>query len=481
MKLASKIAGNTFIQVIARIISGGIGVVIVGILTRYLGSEQFGYYTTIFAYLFFFASFADLGLYLIIVSDLNKQEKRSDFFASLFLLRILTALGILLFANFLAYLLPYNQEIKYGIKIASIATFFSLLIQVQSAYFQVNLKTKIISIAEVAGKVLLLLFTFLIVYNRLGFSYVIWSVSVALFIQFIISYLNISEIRRIGVDYIKKIWIYSLSLWRKIFDKVWPIALSQIFVLIYFKMDTIFLSLLRPQDVAQQEVGIYGAAYKVLEVLIAFVPLFMGVSIPVLSRFWKEKDMSGFQNMYQRIFDSLSFVTLPMVAGGMVLAGDIISLLAPGFTDSDKILMILMLATGVIFFTHLPTYTIIVLDRQKDMLKIYSLAAALALILYISLIPFYSYWAAAWITVLVESIVFVFTYKKVTQDIMYHLKMNIFWKALVSSMFMGISLYFLRLNVFIEIVLGSIFYFIFMYAVKGISQDMIMILFRRKL
>ena len=52
MSLTKKIALNTAIHTIGKFGASFIGIFVVAILTRYLGVEGYGAYTTIFAYLF---------------------------------------------------------------------------------------------------------------------------------------------------------------------------------------------------------------------------------------------------------------------------------------------------------------------------------------------------------------------------------------------------------------------------------------------
>ena len=52
--LGRKIAYNSVISAGARIIGLALSLIIIGLLTRYLGQDGFGYYSTVLAFLFFF-------------------------------------------------------------------------------------------------------------------------------------------------------------------------------------------------------------------------------------------------------------------------------------------------------------------------------------------------------------------------------------------------------------------------------------------
>ena len=60
MSYTRKIAHNTIIQMIGKGVSTVIGVVVIGMLTRYLGEGGFGQYTTIMAFLQLFGVLVDM-------------------------------------------------------------------------------------------------------------------------------------------------------------------------------------------------------------------------------------------------------------------------------------------------------------------------------------------------------------------------------------------------------------------------------------
>jgi O-antigen/teichoic acid export membrane protein len=178
--------------------------------------------------------------------------------------------------------------------------------------------------------------------------------------------------------------------------------------------------------------------------------------------------------MYQSVFDVFSIITWPIVMGGIVLATPIMHLLAPGFEQSDDIMRVLMIATGIIFFAHLPTFVVITLGEQRRMLKAYAWAAIIAIVLYVVLIPVFSYWAAAWITVLVESLVLFMAWHRVRQVTQYNIKWKTFNKSLLSSLLMAGSLWLmLDWNLFLLLIIGASIYIFLMFMFKVITGQMI--------
>src|SRR3989344_7603044 len=107
MSLTRTIAHNTIIQIIGKGAGLAFSILTLGILTRYLGPTQFGYYTTAFAFLQIFGILIDFGLQMItaqLISDPNEDE--SIMLSNIFTLRLLSAL-IFFIAPVIAIFFPY--------------------------------------------------------------------------------------------------------------------------------------------------------------------------------------------------------------------------------------------------------------------------------------------------------------------------------------------------------------------------------------
>lgn len=89
--------------------------------------------------------------------------------------------------------------------------------------------------------------------------------------------------------------------WTLIMKTTWPIALTIALNLIYFKGDILIMSLVR----SQAEVGIYGAPYRVLEVLINIIYLFLGLLLPIFAAAASIHNYQKIKNTLQGSFDFL--------------------------------------------------------------------------------------------------------------------------------------------------------------------------------
>ena len=121
MKLSTKVAYNTIIQVISKIFATILGLIAVAIITRYLGQVGFGEYTTVVTFLSFFAILADLGLTLVTVQMISRPNiDQNKILGNLLALRLVSAVIFLAFAPLVAIFFPYSNIIKIGIAITTL-------------------------------------------------------------------------------------------------------------------------------------------------------------------------------------------------------------------------------------------------------------------------------------------------------------------------------------------------------------------------
>jgi O-antigen/teichoic acid export membrane protein len=393
MSLTRKVAYNTTFQFIGKIVSTLIGVVIVGLITRHFGQAGYGQYTTALAFVQFFAVIVDLGLYLTLIQEIsNPAVDEHKAIGNVFTIRLISALVFFVLAPLIALFFPYAPIVKQGIVLMSISFFFYTLAQVLIAIFQKNLRMDRIIVTEVIGRIAFLATVILTVVTNQGLLWIIFGNIVFNLIYFLIIFFLS---RGYTTFHLEIDWPY----WKKIWQRAWPIALTSLLTLVYFKADTVILSVFR----SESEVGIYGATYKVLEIIGTFPHMFLGLVLPVLTTAYLTNNRERFKRIYQKVFDFFLIISIPLIVGASFLADRVMVLIAgPEFLVSGAVLKILIWATAIIFFGSLFGYIILAIDKQKKMIPYYIITALLSLVLYFALIPEFSYWAAAGITVFIE-------------------------------------------------------------------------------
>ncbi|MBI4090942.1 MAG: flippase [Candidatus Komeilibacteria bacterium] len=434
---ARKIFTNTMGQAVLRFIEVLLGVVTLGLITRYLGQSGFGQYTTINAILQLFIVIIDFGLYLTLLREIsaNPVERTEYITNNIFTMRLMSSAALLLLAIVSISFTPYPAEIKWGVLSLSFAYLSVSLTATLTALFQKYLQMVKVAALNAGTKVLMLGMVSVVIWLHGGLQSILVGSSIVAAIAFgILWYL----VRRLPGNLHLRIHI-DLPYWREIISKAWPIAATTALNLIYFKADTIVLSMFR----GPEEVGLYGAGYRVLEIMVSFPHMFMGLVLPVLTAAWIARDGSRVDRIWQRAFLFFTLMTFPLMTGALILGVPVMKLIAGSeFAESGNVLKVLVLATAAIFFGTLGNYIVLVLEQQRKLIKFFLLNAALSLAGYLIFIPKYSYWGAAWITVGSECFIVLAAWIVIRP----HLKLTVPWgataKIALASVFMAVFAYF---------------------------------------
>lgn len=468
--LTRQVAHNMIYQMVGKILSTALGLVALGMMTRYLDPEGFGGYTTIIAFLQFFGILVDFGLILTTVQMVSEpQANINKIVSNIFTLRFFSALVFLGLAPITVLFFPYSTPIKIGVAITTFSFLFIALNQILIGIFQKNLRMDKVALAENAGRLVLIVGIALTIHFNKGLLAIMTAVIFGSFANFLLNFLFSLKYVRIKPE-------FDLSLWKEIFRRSWPIGLSIVFNLIYLRADVIILSIFR----SQTEVGLYGAAYRVLDVLTTFPMMFVGLLLPVFTATWAEKNLERFKRIMQKAFDFLVIIVVPIIFGALFLGERIMTLIAgSNFLLSGTILKILILAAGMIFIGTLFGHIIVAIQKQRLMIWGYALVAFLSLISYLIFIPRYSYWGAAWVTVFSEGLVALLTFLVVFRTTRLFPSGKIIAKSLLASALMSLLIYFLKeINLLVIIVGAGAFYFVVLYFLKGYTKETLIEIFK---
>jgi O-antigen/teichoic acid export membrane protein len=478
MSLSSKIAHNTIIQLVGKFLSTALGLISLAMMTRYLGRAGFGEYTAVINFLSFFAIIADLGLTLVTVQMISipgVDEKKV--LNNLFGLRLVSIILFIGLAPLIALLLPYSLAVKTGILIAAASFLFPALSQVLIGLFQKKLRMDKAVIAENVSRVVLIAGIYLSIKFNYGLNGILWASVISAASNFLISYLLALKYIGLKPSFDKKIWSDTIS-------KSWPLAITIVLNLLYLKTDTLILSLVKTPS----EVGLYGAAYRIIDVLSTLPFMFAGIILPLLTAYWFEQKKDLFYTTLQKSFDLMALMSLPIIAGALILARPIVVLVAGAeFAPSGLILKILIFAILAIFLGCMFAHAVVAIDKQKRMIKYYLFVSISSVLLYLILIPKFSYLGAAAATVYSELAIALLSAYVVWHQTKFIPNFKIVSKSIIASVLMGLFLYLIPSHYFynwswliISTVLSCIVYFAILYLLKGITKNDLQILLNKK-
>lgn len=400
-----KLAKNGLIQLAGRVVGMIVGLVTVMLATRALGDSAYGQFTNAFTFLAILGSLADMGFTLTTVQLLaEKDANESRILSTAFTARCLSGVVLFLLAIPVAGWMGYDETTQLAIRIGTLSFFCMVGAQMLLGVFQKHLAMTKPSIVEAVSRIVVLVGVWLATQSIATPATIMLAFlagNIALF------FANIHFARQL-VPFGFGIHTPTLRLF---FSRSWPMALSILFNLIYLKGDIVFLHLFgRPLA----EIGHYGAAYKVLDVIAVLPSIVMGLLLPRLTHAWSQKNHQGFAHDLQQAVNIFFFMAIPLLFGGAVLATPIMTLVSgPEFTVAGPYLAVLLLANTAVFFGILFGHAVVALGKQKAILPAYALTALLTTVLYYALIPRFGAMGAAWATVFSEAFIFLCTYAMV--------------------------------------------------------------------
>ncbi|MFA6047396.1 MAG: flippase [Parcubacteria group bacterium] len=472
MKVARKIAYNVAASTVCKILSTVLALVSIGIITRYLGQKGFGDYATVLAFFSLFAALSDLGLYSISTREISREgADETKIMGNMFSLRILSSLVVLILAPAIVYFFPYSPEVKGGIIIAAGSYVFSCAYQILNGVFQKNLAMDKVAFSETLGKALQVILVIMAVKYDLGFVWIIW----ALFFYMVFSFALVFWWSR---RYIKIRPQFDFSYWKKFLKESYPIGIAAVISFLYFKMDTILLSVMR----SSSDVGIYNAAYKVVENITFFPGMIMGLIFPIMSHSIFT-DKARFLEISNKTFKVFFLVVVPLIVGTLFLSEGVINLIGgAGFTESSAVLEILVFSLALIFFGNFYNSILIAGNLQKKLMFVLGAAAVFNFsINYFFAIPQFSYTGAAVVSVMTQLIVTGGTFYLAAKELKYLPSMESVGAIILSGLAMAASLYVLRgQNFFLAGFLSVVVYAFFLWLFKAIKTEEITSIISRR-
>lgn len=404
MSLSRVIVSNTLAQVISKAIAVIFGIITTALLTNYLGPAGFGDYLFVLSYVAIFTGIADWGTVLISVREASRRhDEQTSIFINTLVLRFLLSLGAMLLGILLIFILPLNSSNNLQLqKLVLLASSLTLLMGLKNSFgiiFQTKLQLDKTAMTEFLSSLITLILTVLTIRVGGNLFFLINAIILANLVTVLTALYFARQMTSLNFEVS---WIMVKDLMVKALPMGGVLALFSI----YNRLDTLLLQMLK----GSTEVGVYGLAYRIYEVLILGAFYLTNSILPIMAA---EKNSGVFKKFYQRILDLLILGGIGVGALTFIFSPLAIRLLslsrAAQFEQSIFLLQILGLSLFFAYLNHLTGTTIVVLGEQKKYLLISLGALLFNLGTNLFFIPLYSFYAAAWITVGTEALVFLLT------------------------------------------------------------------------
>jgi O-antigen/teichoic acid export membrane protein len=467
--LSRSLMRNSVLQVGGKVLGTLFGLITFYFLLHFFGVEGYGFLTVAITYVSVFAIIVDFGLTLTttqMISEKGANEER--ILGNLLSLRIISAVLFLALAPLSALFIPEINQVFVLVCIFSAATFFGSVAQSFVGVFQKRISLTVPVLGETLNRTLVLVAIVLIglFHPTLALASVAFVLGGAA--QFAVMLFGTSRLVRLRPA-------FDAEVWKTFFIRSWPIGLSIFFNLIYLKGDIIFMSLL---GVSEENIGQYGSAYKVVDVMTVIPVTFMGLMLPLLAAAWSERSKGKFEKHLRDTFDVFSILAIPFAIGAILLGVPLMTFVKPDLILAGQILAVLGPAASIVFFNSLYGHVIVAINRQRMMTWAYLFVAVVATVLYVVYIPVYGAWAAAWVTVVAESLIGLLTFAVVTSVSKTLPSLRMFVRASLATALMAGAILILPLpHVILQILAGILVYALALTALGGPSPRSLFKLF----
>ncbi|MBX2986166.1 MAG: oligosaccharide flippase family protein [Bacteroidia bacterium] len=409
MSAIKKLAAQTLTYGLPNIVGRFINVLLVPLYTAYLSTAaDYGIVTIVFTLASFlnvvYTHGMETAFFNFARTEIGDKKSFATTFNSVLITGlILTGIGFV-FADSLAKVMDYENQTVIFRLLAGIL-FFDALAAIPFAWLRQQEKTKkyvlirLVGIFLNIGLNLLLIPGFLWAYSQgyIGFdpqphfiSYIFWSNLVSSACIFL---LLLPEVLKNRISIPK-------GLWRKMLAYALPLILVGLAGIVNETLDRILLKFLLPAGIADTEVGIYSAFYKISLVITLFIQSFRYAAEPFFFNHAKNENP---QKTYAQVMDYfvwicgfiliLTLVFLPLIA--KILIRNKVY-----FEDGRGITIVPLLLLANLFLGVYYNLSIWYKLSNKTMMGgvIASLGACITILLNILLIPKLGFVGSAWAT-----------------------------------------------------------------------------------
>lgn len=445
-------------------------IVLLYVLSRYLGAEGFGRFSFAFFYVTFFSSIAEFGLTPILIKYVNAYpEKAGEVQGKGIIIGLFfTCLAVLL-AWGGTFLLNYEADIRYLILITSLTLLISFrdvtFRWILEVPFRASLKMVYPAILGILSEFLGLASILFVVYKEGSIDaiitvYVLSSLP-GFFVLILLSVGSIRPSFRRG----------SISAYNIIQEAI-PIGLSNILSIIYLVIGSLILF----QFKGTKEVGYYALAFRLTTSLRIIPEAMMHSAFPLLLKSYLEEP-TQVKLIFKYAVKYGALLAFPLAMGTIVTASALAVLLGGNnFQMAAAALAIMIWATFLAFFNTILRFIFNAISLQRYNLLISVIMVTASVALSLLFIPKYGFIGASYALVFSEAIgLLIGLIIAMPYELM--LPIKVMGKYFLASIVMAVVMWFLPFLA-IQIPIGIFVYLIAALVVGGIEKEDILKLSR---
>ena len=268
------VARNSIYQLIFKVATVALSMVTFSLVARFLSVEQFGEFTLISTIFALLIGFSDLRIEQIVVREASNNAKKLPHLAfNASLTKLVFSLLVVGAAWVFVWFSNYSSVVKLGVVMASAGVLFNAIQVGFHAAIQHSLRAYLLTLAEVVAKVFVAGLVAIIFWlgmrgilsdvDALHSFVIVLLVASPLIVLLCYAYWSTKSIGY------KVSWTVDFAVAKSLLRQSWPLWIMGLLALIHYRADVLILSWLK----SEYDVGIYGLAYRVLDVTVTLPPL----------------------------------------------------------------------------------------------------------------------------------------------------------------------------------------------------------------
>ena len=354
----------------AYMLSLGLSLVSVPFMIRHLGSVDYGYFVTVSSIVFIIGGITEAGLTYAGIREVSTLEGagRSRYLRNLVGLRFALTIPAIAIAVALTALTGADAPIVYGTAITGFGLILALTQQTYMIPLNAELRLGWVAALELLKQATLsaAFIFFVLIGGRLIDFF--WASVIAGAAMIAATLLLVRQHGSLRPE-------FDLRTWRRVLVETLPYAVATAVGLVYFRIVVVLMSYIATGE----ETGIFSAAFRITEVVVATAWIVVSSAFPILARAARD-DEDRLAYGLQRVFEVSLIVGTGMAIGlgvGAQFAIDVVA--GHGFDASVPVLRIQSLALITSFLLATWALALLALKRFRDVMFANLLAAVISI------------------------------------------------------------------------------------------------------
>ena len=378
-------------------------------LARVLGKEQFGQYSFAYTFVVLWGFLMDWGFSTIITKRIVRdKENGQSLFHDLFAKELLVSAAFVGLAMFSLIFLKIDVGLKVLIGLMLLGMVLDAYLKFFCGVYRAFEAMEYESILVVIQKVLFIFLSTLFI--LIGWP--LYSLGISFLLSYIVSVSISAEVlrKRFRISlHARGIVLSDKATWKEGFY----LCMVAFFTFVYFRIDILMLKYFH----GDTEVGIYNAAYTLIQGLMLIPMAVLTATFPSFSKAWVS-DVPKLQKDYQKSFSLFLELAFFIFLFGFLWADRIIFMLYTDVYQASAVNFRLLLIALVFIFPNYVLTQLMVATDSQDRYAFFAICCAFINVgLNFFFIPIYKGMGAAVATIITELTLFILIYLLITKKL----------------------------------------------------------------